>query len=48
MTTPAAFGSTALTSLVALSLTELYVELLAGAAAWAVGWWLLREPAPDA
>ena len=40
-----AFGSVAVTSLIALAITELRVELLAAAAAWAVGWWLLREPA---
>ena len=40
-----ALGSVAVTSLIALAVTELHVELLTGAAAWIAGWWLLREPA---
>jgi hypothetical protein len=39
------FSSVAVTSLIALAITELHVELVAGAAAWIAGWWLLREPA---
>ena len=46
MSTLDAFGSAAATSLVTLALTELHVELVAGAAAWLVGWWLLRETTP--
>lgn len=45
MNTLDAFSSVAVTSLIALAITELHVELLAGAAAWIAGWWLLREPA---
>jgi hypothetical protein len=48
VTAPGAFGSTAVASLVALALTDLHAEALAGAAAWVVGWWLVRVPAPDA
>jgi hypothetical protein len=33
----------AITSLFALAMTELHVELVAGAAAWLAAWWLLRE-----
>ena len=43
-----AFSSVAVTSLIALALTELHVELVAAAAAWTAGWWLLREPAHGA
>ena len=43
-----AFGSVAVTSLIALALTELHAELVAAAAAWTAGWWLLREPAHGA
>jgi hypothetical protein len=38
------FGSVAVTTMVAVSIVELHVELVAGAAAWLMGWWLLREP----
>lgn len=43
MSTLDAFSSVAVTSLIALAITELHVELLAGAAAWIAGWWLLQE-----
>ena len=33
-------------TLVALALGEHFVQLAAGATAYAVAWWLLREPAP--
>jgi hypothetical protein len=38
-----AFSSVAVTSLVALAIADLHVELVAAAAAWVAGWWLLRE-----
>ena len=40
-----AFSSVAFTTLATLAIVELHAELIAGAAAWLVAWWLLREPA---
>ncbi|SFB08912.1 hypothetical protein SAMN05192575_103285 [Nocardioides alpinus] len=40
-----ALTSVALTTMIALALTELHVELVAGSAAWIAAWWVLREPA---
>jgi hypothetical protein len=37
--------SVAATTLIALAIVELHVELVAGAAAWLAAWWLLREQA---
>lgn len=39
------FSSVAATTLATLAITEPHVELVAGAAAWTAGWWLLRERA---
>lgn len=38
-----AFSSVAFTTLAALAIVDLHVELIAGAAAFLVAWWLLRE-----
>jgi hypothetical protein len=38
-----ALSTVAITSLFALAMTDLHVELVAGAAAWLAAWWLLRE-----
>lgn len=40
-----ALTSVAVTTMVALAITELHVELIAGAAAWVSAWCLLRESA---
>ena len=40
-----ALTSVAVTTMIALAIVELHVELVAGAAAWLAAWWLLREPA---
>jgi hypothetical protein len=37
------FGSVAVTTMIALAMFDLHVELAAGAAAWLTAWWLLRE-----
>jgi hypothetical protein len=37
------FGAVALATLSTLAIVELHLELVAGAAAFAVAWWLLRE-----
>ncbi len=37
------FSSVAVTTMITLAITELHVELVAGAAAWLAAWWLLRE-----
>ncbi|MCW2739497.1 hypothetical protein [Nocardioides sp.] len=42
-----ALTSVAVTTLIALAINELHVELVAGAAAWLTAWWLLREPADE-
>ncbi len=39
-----AFTSVAVTTMIALAISDLHVELVAGAAAWVAAWWLLREP----
>jgi hypothetical protein len=39
------FASVAVTTMMAVAIVDLHVELVAGAAAWTAGWWLLREPA---
>jgi hypothetical protein len=39
-----ALASVAVTTMVALAVVELHVELVAGAAAWIGAWWILREP----
>ena len=41
------FGAVAAVTTISLAMTDLHVELVAGAAAWAAGWWLLREPGGD-
>jgi hypothetical protein len=41
-----AFSAVAFTTLVTLAIVELHVELVAGAAAFLVAWWLLREDTP--
>ena len=38
------FSSVAVTTMITLAIVDLHVELVAGAAAWTAGWWLLREP----
>jgi hypothetical protein len=38
-----AFSTVAVTTMFALAMAELHVELVAGAAAWLTAWWLLRE-----
>ena len=40
------FSSVAVTTMITLAIVDLHVELVAGAAAWTAGWWLLREPGP--
>jgi len=42
------FGSVAATTMVAAVMADLHVEVVAGAAAWLAGWWLLREAPPRA
>lgn len=42
-----ALASVAVTTMVALAVVELHVELVAGAAAWVGAWWILRDPAPE-
>ena len=37
--------SVAFTTMIALAITDLHVELVAGAAAWLAAWWLVREQA---
>ena len=37
-----ALSSVAVTTMIALAIVELHVELVAGAAAWLGAWWLLR------
>jgi hypothetical protein len=39
-----ALGTAAVTTMFALAMVELHVELVAGAAAWVAAWWLLRNP----
>ncbi len=39
-----AFSTVAVTTMFALAMSELHVELVAGAAAWLAAWWLLRDP----
>jgi len=39
------FSSVAVTTMIAVAIADLHVELVAAAAAWTAGWWLLREPA---
>jgi hypothetical protein len=39
-----ALTSVAVTTMIALAIVELHVELVAGAAAWLSAWWLLRTP----
>jgi hypothetical protein len=39
------FGSVAVTTMITVAIVDLHVELVAGAAAWTAGWWLVREPA---
>ena len=41
------FGSVAVTTMIAVAIADLHVELVAGAAAWTAGWWLLRQPASE-
>ncbi|HEV2797398.1 MAG TPA: hypothetical protein VGV65_07225 [Nocardioides sp.] len=38
-----ALSTVAITTMFALAMTELHLELVAGAAAWLAAWWLLRE-----
>lgn len=38
------FSAVAVTTMVSIAIADLHVELVAGAAAWTAGWWLLREP----
>ena len=38
------FSGVAVTTMISLAIVDLHVELVAGAAAWTAGWWLLREP----
>ncbi|MDR7251297.1 hypothetical protein J2X46_000269 [Nocardioides sp. BE266] len=38
-----AFASVAATSMIAMAINDLHLELVAAAAAWLAGWWLLRE-----
>ncbi|MCF6379926.1 hypothetical protein L2K70_20120 [Nocardioides KLBMP 9356] len=38
-----ALTTVAVTTMFALAMVELHVELVAGAAAWLAAWWLLRE-----
>lgn len=40
-----ALGSVAVSTMFALAMVELHVDLVAGAAAWLAAWWLLREKA---
>lgn len=40
------FWAVAATTMTVLAIAELHAELVTGAAAWAAGWWLLREPGP--
>jgi hypothetical protein len=42
-----ALTSVAVTTMVALAIVELHVELVAGATAWVGAWWILREPAAE-
>lgn len=39
------FIGVAVTTMISMAIVDLHVELVAGAAAWTAGWWLLREPA---
>jgi len=41
---PGPAGTAAAATLVALALGEHFVEVVAGIAAYASAWWLLREP----
>jgi hypothetical protein len=36
-------STVAVTTMFALAMTELHVELAAGGAAWLAAWWMLRE-----
>ena len=36
-------STVAVTTMFALAMADLHVELVAGAAAWLAAWWLLRE-----
>ena len=38
-----ALSTLAITTMFALAMVDLHVELVAGAAAWLAAWWLLRE-----
>ena len=38
------FSGVAVTTMISLAIVDLHVELVAGAAAWTAGWWLLHEP----
>ena len=38
-----ALSTVAVTTMFALAMAELHVELVAGGAAWLAAWWLLRE-----
>ena len=38
-----ALSTVAVTTMFALAMVELHVELVAGAASWLAAWWLLRE-----
>ena len=40
-----ALSTVAVTTMFALAMVDLHVELVAGAVAWLAAWWLLREPA---
>ena len=40
---PDGLSTVAVTTMFALAMVELHVELVAGAAAWLAAWWLLRE-----
>ena len=38
-----ALSTVAVTTMFALAMVDLHVELVAGGAAWLAAWWLLRE-----
>jgi hypothetical protein len=40
-----ALTSVALTTMVALAMSELHLEVVAGAGAFLGAWWMLRDPA---